>query len=523
LKNQKCEDNLKFTAKKIGLAAGNISIIVMDDEDAFALGAKPGSRIKIYQIKKNRELGDSIIASVDVATGAENIVKRNEIGIYDEVIAKLPFKLEEGGEIEILLSSKPKSFQSIIEKVKIGRELSTQEIHDIISDCSNGVLLPIEMAAFICALQMRGATDDEVVALTIAMAKSGEILDFGDECYDKHSCGGVPGNKITLIIVPIIAAAGLLIPKTSTRAITSPSGTADSMEVLAPVAFTKEKVLQILEKEKAGIFWGGAMDSAPADNVLINIEKPLNMDPFPLMIASIIAKKMSMGVKKLVLDIPCGEGTKFPTVNDGRKFANRFKEIATRVGIETVMLLTDASQPIGHAVGPALEAKEALILLINPEKGSSSLLNKSTELAGVLLEMAGKAPEGEGKGLAWQFVKSGEAYKAMKRIIKAQGGNPEIKPEEIAIGEYFAEMKATSSGFITKVENKHINRIAKIAGCPAAKKTGIIIVDKIGSKVNKGDVIFIIYSDSKQRLDDAVEYYNAHLPQVIGGMTIERI
>ncbi len=522
MKNQICEDNLKFTAKKIGLAAGNISIIVMDDEDAFAIGAKPGSRIKIYQIKKNGELGESLIASVDVATGAENIVKRNEIGIYDEVIAKLPFKLEEGGEIEILLSSKPKSFQNILSKVR-GHELTTQELQEIIDDCTEGILLPIEMAAFIVALEIRGATDDEVVALTLAMANSGEILDFGDECYDKHSCGGCPGSVVSLIIVPTIASAGLFIPKTSTRAITSPSGTADSMEVLAPVTFTKKKVLKILEKERAGIFWGGAMDSAPADNVLINIEKPLNMDPFPLMIASIISKKLSMGIKQLVLDIPCGKGTKFPTTADGRKFAIRFKSIAKKVGINTICLLTNASQPIGHGIGPALEAKGALTLLRNPNEGSSSLLNKSTELAGALLEMAGKAPEGEGKDLAWEIVKTGKAYEAMKRIIKAQGGNPDITPEEIEIGEFVAEMKATTTGFITGVENKYINQIAKIAGCPAAKKSGIIIVDKIGSKVKKGDIIFKIISDSKERLKEAVKYYNSHLPQVIGGMTIERI
>ncbi|MCP4762509.1 MAG: AMP phosphorylase [archaeon] len=513
---------MKFKYKPMGLTTGNISIVVVDDEDAFALGAKPGDRVKIYEIKDNGELGESLIVSIDIATG-EGIVKKGEIGFYDEVMAKLPFKLSDGGEIDAQLSSKPKSFESILSKVKEGKQLTSEEIHDIIQDCTNGHLLPIEMAAFICGLETRGATDDEVVALTHAMAHSGDVLDFGDKCYDKHSTGGVPGNKITLIIVPIIAASGLFIPKTSTRAITSPSGTADSMEVLAPVAFSKEKVMEILKTEKVGILWGGAMDSAPADNTLINIEKPLHMDPFPLMIASIICKKMSMGVKKLVLDIPCGKGTKFPTVDDGRVFAIRFKEIAKRIGIDTICMLTDASQPIGHAVGPALEAREAIRLLRDPSIGPSSLLNKSTELAGILLEMGGKSPEGAGKDAAWEIVKSGKAYEAMKRIIKAQGGDPEIDPEKIEIGQYSQEMKATTTGFVTKVENKHINRIAKLAGCPAAKKSGIIIIKKIGSKVKKGDIIFTIISDSKQRLADAIEYYNAHPPQIIGGMTIEKI
>jgi len=350
--------------------------------------------------------------------------RKGEVGLYDEVVERLNLKTAEKS-VEIQLTIKPKSYDFIKEKIK-GKILSTQKIQDIINDCAKGNLLPIEMAAFIVGLEVRGCTDEEVVDLTNAMARSGDILDFGDDVYDKHSTGGVPGNKVTLIIVPIIAAAGLFIPKTSTRAITSPSGTADSMEVLAKVAFSKERVLEILNAEKAGILWGGAMDSAPADNTLINIEKPLSMDPFPLMIASIICKKMSMGVKKLVLDIPCGKGTKFPTIDDGRKFAYRFKDIANRVGIEVICMLTSAQQPVGHAVGPALEAREALSLLMNFKKGPSSLMNKSTELAGILLEMAGKVQEGQGKGLAIEILKSGEALKAMKRIIKSQGGNPDI-------------------------------------------------------------------------------------------------
>ncbi|WP_371803897.1 AMP phosphorylase [Candidatus Lokiarchaeum ossiferum] len=512
---------MKFKFRKLGISSGAVKIIVLDDEDAFELGAKPGDRVRLIPYKSDgTKLEPGIIAVVDIATG-EKMLSRGTMGLYDEVYEKLKLSNDYKG-IDVQLSSKPNSFLAIKAKVK-GKELSTQEIQDIINDCTHERLLDIEKASFIIGLEVRGATDREVVDLTNAMAHSGEVLDFGSEVYDKHSTGGVPGNKVTLIIVPIIAAAGLFIPKTSTRAITSPSGTADSFEVLAPVAFSKEKVLEILKTEKCGILWGGALDSAPADNALIRIEKPLTMDPFPLMIASIICKKMSMGVKKLVLDIPCGKGTKFPTLEDGKKYAIRFKDIAQKVGIQTVCLLTNASQPIGHAVGPALEAREAMNLLINPLEGPSSLRNKSCELAGILLEMAGKAQEGQGKDLALEILNSGQAYTAMKRMIKAQGGNPDISPENIEVGPFVAEMKASFDGFITSVENEHINRIAKIAGCPAAKKAGIEILRKIGQNTEKGEVIFKIYSDSEHRLKKAVEYYNAHLPQILGGMTLEKI
>jgi AMP phosphorylase len=512
---------MKFKYKKLGLSSGNVSIVVVDDDDAFAMGAKPGDRVQIYQILPSGQCQEpGFSAIVDHATGVE-IIDRGEVGLYDELCGKLDFQSSEN-LIDIHLAAKPKSFDAIKRKIK-GNELTSEEIHALIDDCTHGNLLPIEMAAFITGLEIQGATDREVVDLTHAMAHSGDVLDFGPECYDKHSTGGVPGNKVTLLIVPIIASAGLFIPKTSTRAITSPSGTADSFEVLAPVAFSKEKVLEILNTEKAGILWGGAMDSAPADNALIRIEKPLSMDPFPLMIASIICKKMSMGVKKLVLDIPCGKGTKFPTIEDGRKYALRFKEISTRVGIETICLLTDASQPIGHAVGPALEAREGIAILRDPSLGPSSLLNKSCELAGILLEMGEKADVGKGKDLALEILKSGKAYESMKRIIKVQGGNPDIKPEEIEVGPFIAEMKATQSGVVTAVDNSAINKIAKLAGCPAAKKAGIEIEAKIGRHVEKGDMIFKIYSDSERRLQTAVDYYHKHPPQVLGGMTLEKI
>ena len=156
-------------------------------------------------------------------------------------------------------------------------------------------------------------------------------------------------------------------------------------------------------------------------------------------------------------------------------------------------------------------------------KGSTSLRNKSVELAGILLEMAGKAPEGRGKDLALDILNSGKALAAMKRIIKTQGGNPDIKPDDIEIGPFVFEAKATEDSIVTGVENTYINKIAKIAGCPGSKKSGIEIVHKIGQKFKKGEVIFRIYSDNERRLQDAVEFYNSHLPQITGGMTIEKI
>ncbi len=336
--------------------------------------------------------------------------------------------------------------------------------------------------------------------------------------------GGVPGNKVSLIIVPIVAAAGLTIPKSSTRAITSPSGTADSMEVLAPVSFPSEELKEIMSKENACVIWGGALQTAPADNVLIEIERPLHMDPVGLMIPSILTKKLSLGVKKLVLDIPVGEGTKFPTPDKGKQFAYLFKEIASNVGIEAECALTLAHQPVGHAVGPAIEAKEALMLLRDYTAGPNSLIEKSTDIAGILLEMGGKAQKGEGQKLAKEILRSGKAYEKMKKIIEAQGGDPEILPEDIKLGRYKKEFFANKDGYIVEVNNLIINRIAKMAGCPSSKSSGVEIIKKQGAKIKEGDLVFRVYSHSESRLRKAEKIYNATGgPIRLGGMMIERI
>jgi AMP phosphorylase len=296
------------------------------------------------------------------------------------------------------------------------------------------------------------------------------------------------------------------------------------MEVLAPVAFTPQELNEIVSKEKACIIWGGALETAPADNILIEIERPLHMDPVGLMIPSILTKKLSLGVKKLVLDIPVGEGTKFPTLDVGKQFAYLFKEIAANVGIEAECALTLAHQPIGHAVGPAIEAREALTLLRDYSSGPNSLIEKSTDLAGMILEMSGKAPRGTGQNLAKDLLSSGKAYEKMKRIIEIQGGDPNIKPDDIELGPYVKEFFANKEGYIVEVNNSIINQIAKTAGCPSSKTSGVEIIKKQGAKIKEGDIVFRIYSHSESKLRKAEKIYNTTGgPIRLGGMIIERV
>ncbi|MFW9951101.1 MAG: AMP phosphorylase [Candidatus Thorarchaeota archaeon] len=512
---------MKLKIKKISFESGNIKNVIINSKDAQELGQKAGERVTLKN-PHSKSIEDKYWVSILQIDHSGSLVQPGEIGIFKDIFNEKK-NLRDNMVISIKPADPPDSFIFIKKKIK-GSKLTTEEINSIITDAVSGSLSRIDLAAFITAVSINGMDNEEMTALTLSEARSGEIFDFGPEVYDKHSTGGVPGNKVSLIIVPIVAAAGLTIPKSSTRAITSPSGTADSMEVLAPVAFSPEELKTIVSREKACIIWGGALNTAPADNILIEIERPLHMDPIGLMIPSILTKKLSLGVKKIVLDIPVGEGTKFRTPDDGKQFAYLFKEIAKNVGIEAECALTLAHQPIGHSIGSGLEAKEALTLLKDYSKGPNSLIEKSTDLAGILLEMGGKAQKGKGQALAKEILKTGKAYKKMQKIIEAQGGDPAISPEDINLGPHIKELYATKEGHITEVNNAIINQIAKAAGCPFSKSAGVEIFKKQGARIKEGDLIFKIYSDSQNKIKKAEKIYNTTGgPIILGGMMIERI
>ncbi|MBD3197925.1 MAG: AMP phosphorylase [Candidatus Lokiarchaeota archaeon] len=512
---------MRLKVKKIEFESGNMTDIVLNKKDAAKLGQKAGERVIIKNVKLESLSKKYWVAIVQIAH-SDSIVAPGELGIFVDTLRDIK-RLEEGDEVSVKAAEAPDSYKFIQKKVK-GNKLNDEEINEIVEDAVSGLLSKIELASFITGISINGMDNQEMTALTMAEARSGQRFDFGPDVYDKHSTGGVPGNKVSLIIVPIVAAAGLTIPKTSTRAITSPSGTADSMEVLAPVTFSSEDAKSIISKENACIIWGGALDISPADNVLIEVERPLHFDPVGLMIPSILAKKLSMGVKKLILDIPVGKGTKFLNPEIGKAFAHKFKEIASRVGVHAECALTLAHQPIGHSIGPAIEAKEAIFLLKDYTAGPNSLIEKSTSLAGMILEMSGKAQRGKGQGLAKELLKSGKAYEKMKRIIEIQGGNPEIQPEDITLGQFKRDFYSTKSGHITQVDNSIINQIAKAAGCPYSKESGVEIYKKQGAKVEEKEKIFTIYSNSRNKLKRAEKIYNSTGgPIILGGMVIERV
>lgn len=473
--------NLKVVPLK--LEAGRKPIVILNVADAEDIGVKSSGRVRIRTKKK------SLTAIVNITT---KIIRRGFIGVYEEVREALD--LSENMEVDVELAKFPKSLTFIRNKLK-GRKLTYNEIYEIVKDIVDGNLSDAEISSFVTTLHNTGLDLDEATSLAIAMVETGEKLELGKKIVaDKHSIGGVPGHKITLLLVPIVAACGVTIPKTSSRAITSASGTADSAEVLMPVSLDVEEMKRVVNKTNGCIVWGGAIHLAPADDIFVQIEYPLSIDP--LMIPSIMAKKKAVGATHLVIDIPCGRGTKIKTIGDADLLAKDFIEIGKRLNIETRCAVTYGEQPIGYTIGPALEAREALEALMR-EKNIPDLLDKTVQIAGMLLEMVGKQ---NSSSLAMSMIKSGKAEKKLRSIIFEQGGDPQIKPDDIRIGEYGIDVTAEKSGFVLWIDNGGLVEVARAAGAPKDKGAGIQLYKKVGDPVKKGEKLFTIFAEKPIKL-----------------------
>jgi len=485
-----------FKVRCIDLDAGGKYIAILNNNDAEELGVRPLDRI-VISYKNKRQ-----VAIVNVS---ETFVKRGEVVVYSEVSKKL--KLKGGEEVEIA-PRKPLLSKSFIKRKIQGYTLSEEEIREIISDILHYNLNDLEISALITALAIRGMEIEEAVAFSKAFVSTGEKLRLNRKIIlDKHSLGGVPGDKTSLLLVPIIASLGLTIPKTSSRAITSAAGTADRMEVLAPVTFGIEEMERIVKRTNACIVWGGAVNIAPVDNMIIKIEYPLEIDP--LYIPSIISKKKAVGATHVVVDLPTGRGSKLPTFGSAYEMAHDLTEVAKRMKIKMVAAITYGEQPIGHAVGPALEAREALAALrtMKPQ----DLVDKACSLAGILLSMVNKG----NKETALRALKTGKAERKLREIIAAQGGDERIRCEDIEVGDKSASILSEKSGLVMWIKNREIAEIAKIAGAPRDKGAGVIVHKKISERVRKGEKLLTIYSNNSLRLNRAYNFAEHVNPVVV--------
>ncbi|MFH1750224.1 MAG: AMP phosphorylase [Candidatus Micrarchaeota archaeon] len=465
---------------------------VLNNATAMQLG------FNIYDRSQLSLRGKQVVAIVDFSREA---IAPGEIGLFEEVAKFLEAKSGELISIESL--QRPMSLDYIKKKLD-NKMLSAKEVHSIISDLMHENLSSTELAAFITAIYINGLSMDETIALTNSIAESGDSLKMDHAiAVSEHSIGGVAGDRVSMLLVPIIASLGMKIPKTAARAISSASGTADAMEVLTRVSLSVPEIEAVVAKTNGCLVWGGAVRLASADDKLIKIRNPLRLDPKPLLLSSILAKKKAEGAQYVLIDIPVGLGAKIERVEEGKSLARDFESLGTSLGMKIKCLISDGSSPVSMGIGPALEAREVLHTLESNEH--NLLYEKSCQMAGIVLHMVRGVSYQEGYNIAVQQMQSGRAYAKMKEIIEAQGGDPNIRSADIEIGKLRQKILSEERGKISHIDNRAISRICRMLGAPTDKKAGIILKVKKGESVENGDELAELVSTSQRKLDFALE------------------
>jgi AMP phosphorylase len=482
----------------IGIESGGKPIVFLNKSDADDVGVTASGRIRIDSRKK------SLTAIVNIATKSVSI---GFIGVNDEV--KQLLGLKQNSIVDVDVATFPKSLQFIHNKLT-GKKLLFDEIHEIVKDVVQGNLNESEISAFVTSLNMQGLDLDEATSLARSMVDTGKQLNLRKTVVDKHSIGGVPGDKTTLLVVPIVAAAGLTIPKASSRAITSAAGTADRAESLMPVDLGIKEMERVVRKCNGCIVWGGSLELAPADDIFVRTEYSLYIDP--LLLPSIMSKKKAVNATHLVIDIPTGRGSKMKTIGESDLLARELIELGKRLGIHTQCVLTNGEKPVGFTLGPSLEAQEALSVLMN-KKLVPDLVDKVCHLAGSIFEMVGKKG---GYQLAREILHSGKAETKMREIISLQGGNPRIKIEDFVIGDETIEIKAKKAGQVLWMDNTTLVELARSAGTPKDKGAGIVLHKKVGDRVRIGDILFTIHAEKSRKLSRTEEMLPDLEPMGIG-------
>ena len=501
---------MKLSVKNLDIASRGV---LLNRADARSIGVLDGDRVQVINPKN----GVSVAAFVETTS---TITPQETIGIYRFTNERL--HLEDGAEIEVREAARPASLDYVKKKMD-GGKISKEEMLTIIKDVVSDDLSSAEITAFIIASYINPLDMDEVEHLTRAMVETGERIKFASRpIVDKHSIGGVPGNKISLLVVPIIAASGLKIPKTSSRAITGAGGTADLMEVLANVEFSAAEVQKMTEKVGGVIVWGGATNIAPADDRIILQEYPFKIDARGQMLASVMAKKFAVGANLVVIDIPVGQHTKVPGMQEGRKLAREFIELGERLNMKVECALTYGDIPVGRSIGPKLEVIEALRVLEGATE-PNSFIQKSLSLAGIALEMSGKAARGTGTAMAQDILQKGKALEKFRQIIEIQGGDPNVKSGDIIPGEHRFVVNAPSSGYVIEMNNLSLITLARTVGAPHDPGAGILLHAKKGNLIKAGEPLFTIYAERSWRLQKAIEDGRRLMPIIVEGMLLDRV
>jgi len=477
-------NSLKLRRIAIDTYKENVAYLHRDCETYQSQGFQALNKIEIY-------IDDSplqVFAVLNVVDDA-NITAPGEIGLSEQVFKQ--FNRKEGSQVKVRHAVQPKSLSYVHRKIS-GDRLEQSEYLEIIQDINANRYSKIEITAYLVGCAESGMDRDEVLYLTQAMIHTGERIHWnGSMVADKHCIGGIPGNRTSLLIMPIVATYGLLMPKTSSRAITSPAGSADTMEAFANVELDTKTLQKIVHQHGGCLAWGGTAKLAPVDDILITVERPLSMDSPGQMVASILSKKIAAGVTHLIIDIPVGPTAKVHGYSKAMKLRKLFEYVGDSLGLHLEVIITDGKQPIGSGIGPNLEAQDIMRVLENDPLASKHLCEKALQIAGHIIEFDVEVRAGQGYAIARDILESGRALEKFNQIIDAQGRNP----NPLSLGKLTFDVVAPKKGTIGAINNFVVAHIARLAGAPIDKGSGIQIHKKVGETVRKGETLYTIHAE----------------------------
>lgn len=495
-----------FKVKVIDIEQGDDLQIFFSHEVAQMLRVRSGDKILV----ETKDHSSKIICDLEVDDSHPSI----EIGLNSKAAQRISKSGISRG-VMLYPAPKPKSLEYV--RLKFENKIRLEHYHflEILNDILTNSYGKIETTYFVLACSAHPLNDKETIALTQAMVDCGKHLDFSTPqesskvIVDKHCIGGVPNNRSTMIAIPLLAAAGLTIPKTSSRAITSPAGTADTMEVLANVELTLQSMQTQVEKIGGCVAWGGSMDLSPADDMIIRVEHPLHIDSEGQMIASILSKKKSAGSSHVLIDIPYGPQTKVETLSKAKRLKRRFEVVGQAIGLKIQVEITNGASPIGAGIGPYFEALDVLAVLSNSNDAPKDLREKALVLTGKLFELARVCVRGRGREYAEEILISGRGFEKFEQIRKAQGYK-----ELPNFPKYGEEIVARHDGVVKGIKNRDISKLAYVLGAPATSTAGLILKKKVGDEVRKGEVLFEIYTESEIKIQYGVQYLKEHFPYI---------
>lgn len=496
-----------FRTKHLRINTLSERVILIHEEAVRTgnLGFRPLDRVRIFEAAPRGESPKEVTGVLNFCE--DTLIAPDEVGL--SIITAQDLGLPEGAEVQATIAPAPRSVDLVRRKLA-GQRLDRTAFDAILADVVRHRYSKVELSMFVLACALKTLDLQELVDYTSAMIASGVSLNFGPgPIADKHCIGGIPGNRTTMVAVPILASLGVIVPKTSSRAITSPAGTADTMNVLAEVALPPARLHQVVRETGGCIAWGGALELAPADDILITVERPMEIDTEAQMVASILAKKKTVGATHVLIDIPVGSTAKVRSFIEAEKLAALFRAVAERIDLRLEVLITEARGPIGWGIGPRLEALDVLAVLRREATAPLDLREKALYLASRILEMTGVASPNSGYRLAQQVLDSGAAEHTFTRIIVAQGERP-FPPEAL----YRTVAPAPADGRIREIDCWEIARVAKRAGAPANPSAGVRLLRTVGDVVSKGEPLFEIHAQSETQLEFGRAYAASH-PEII--------